>query len=128
MRKVVLVDDDENLLGSFADFLETVAGVKCLTFRGLDELAAHKSDVCNGEVDLAILDINLGADQPSGIDIYRWLQNEKFAGKIAFLTGHAGDHPLVKEATTIGDASVFTKPADIPKLLLLVNQQSHESS
>ena len=127
MQKVVLVDDDENLLGAFAEFLELAAGVKCLAFRGFNELAARKSDVCNGEVSLAILDINLGAGEPSGIDIYRWLREEKFAGKIVFLTGHAEDHPLVRDATTIGDASVFTKPVDIPKLLSLVNQQSHES-
>src|SRR5262245_36734095 len=101
MLKVLLVDDDENLLSSVSDFLELVAGVQCLKLSGMNDLIKHEAEACKREVVLAIVDINLGAGRPSGIDVHRWLREHSFPGTIAFLTGHATDHPLVGEATRI---------------------------
>jgi FixJ family two-component response regulator len=70
--------------------------------------------------DSAILDINLGPGQPSGIDAYKWLRNNGYRGRIAFLTGHAGTHPLVIEATRIGDAEIFSKPVDPDQIQTIV--------
>jgi DNA-binding NarL/FixJ family response regulator len=127
MRRVVLVDDNEILLGALAEFLEVVAGVECLRFRGLSELAEHETDACDSRSAPAILDINLGYGQPSGIEVYHWLRHRHFPGKIAFLTAHAEDHPLVIEASLISGAKVFSKPMDVEKLLALIQEQ-HEPS
>ena len=43
-------------------------------------------------------------------DAYRWLRACGFAGRIAFLTGHARSHPLVEQAHRLGDALVHEKP------------------
>jgi len=73
--------------------------------------------------DFAILDINLGAHQPSGLDVYRWLKNHEYRGRILFLTGHAKDHPLVIEARRIEGVPVCEKPFDIGRLISLLENR-----
>ena len=79
-------------------------------------VASYKELVALGNkvlaCDAAVLDINLGPSQPSGIDAYEWLRNQGYTGRIVFLTGHASTHPLVIQAQTIGDAEIFSKPID----------------
>jgi FixJ family two-component response regulator len=70
--------------------------------------------------EVAILDINLGPNQPSGIEAYAWLRQKGYTGRIVFLTGHASNHPLVIEASRIGDAEVFSKPVEPARLRSIV--------
>ena len=60
---------------------------------------------------------------PSGLDAYLWLRKHGFHGRIVFLTGHAGSHPLVVEASRLGDADVVAKPisAEVLRSLLEVS-------
>jgi DNA-binding NtrC family response regulator len=69
---------------------------------------------------LAILDINLGANQPNGMDAYHWLRKNCYDKPIYFLTGHAKDFPLVAEAELLGDAKILTKPMDAHALVKIV--------
>jgi DNA-binding NarL/FixJ family response regulator len=69
-----------------------------------------------GDVAAAILDINLGQGEPTGIDAYHWLRSRGFSGRVVFLTGHAASHPLVREARLIGDAVVLEKPTGMDHL------------
>jgi hypothetical protein len=69
-----------------------------------------------GNVSAAVLDINLGPGEPTGVDAYHWLRSRGFSGRIIFLTGHAASHPLVREARLIGDAVVLEKPTGIDHL------------
>ena len=69
---------------------------------------------------LGILDVNLGSNQPSGLDAFAWLRAERYPGRIAFLTGHAMTHPLVERARQMGEAVVLPKPLEISKLLALL--------
>ena len=123
-QKVVLVDDNRSVLDALGEFLQMAAGVECLRFQGLKQLVDREIDVLNRGVVAAILDINLGQNQPSGIDVYHWLRNHDFPGKIAFLTAHAKDHPLVVQAGLIGGVKVFTKPMDAEALVSLIQEQS----
>jgi DNA-binding response OmpR family regulator len=75
----------------------------------------------DGPFDLAILDINLGAGSPSGLAGYRWLREHEFAGRVVFLTGHARSHPLVAEASEIGDAVVYEKPMTAAQLRAIMS-------
>jgi FixJ family two-component response regulator len=70
---------------------------------------------------LGILDVNLGSDEPSGLDAFAWLRAERFPGRIVFLTGHAATNPLVRRAGEMGDVAVLTKPLQMPKLLELLS-------
>jgi FixJ family two-component response regulator len=117
---VVFLDDDKDLRDLFAEVVALLSGRDCLTVSSLAELIAHEARVL--AADLAILDINLGPDAPSGLDAYHWLRQQGFTGRIVFLTGHAASHPLVAEAHQLGDVRVFEKPLPIPVIAALLSQ------
>jgi DNA-binding NtrC family response regulator len=110
----VLLDDDADLLDILSELLEQ-RGCRCLLARSLDELKALGPEAL--AADVAVLDINLGAGQPSGIDAYDWLLSQGFAGRLLFLTGHAHAHPLVARAERLNRATVLDKPLDGQVLL-----------
>jgi hypothetical protein len=60
---------------------------------------------------LAILDVNLGAGNPSGVDAYRWLKQERFVGRVVFLTGHTHRPQPIDP-----DLTIIYKPASIEGL------------
>jgi ActR/RegA family two-component response regulator len=110
----LLLDDDSDLLEVLAELLK---GRNCssLLAHSLDELKALGPEAL--AADVAVLDINLGAGQPSGIDAYDWLVSQNFAGRLLFLTGHAHAHPLVARAERLHRATVLAKPLDGQVLL-----------
>jgi CheY-like chemotaxis protein len=66
--------------------------------------------------DVAILDINLGRDAPSGIDVCHWLRGNDFRGRTVFLTGHAQSSPLVRKALELPNTTLLTKPVSVERL------------
>jgi FixJ family two-component response regulator len=105
---ILFVDDDADLRLIFSTLVTRSTGRNCLSLAGVDEMRANRDFVLNAA--LAILDINLGPDKPSGLDAYGWLRAEGFRGKIVFLTGHGAEHPLVERAARKGEALVYHKP------------------
>jgi DNA-binding NtrC family response regulator len=118
IRQVLFLDDDDDLR-EIAVELFGAMGIICDAAASAAELE-EVFDAHGDAIDLAILDINLGAGRPSGIDAYRWLRRHGYAGRIAFLTGHGRSHPLVDEAIRTGDASVHEKPVSAPELRALL--------
>lgn len=109
---VLLVDDDEDLVEMFG-LLFTRHGIPHRRAHTLSEVKALGSDL--DDVTTAILDVNLGPNQPSGVDVAIWLR-ERHTMRIVFITGHAPDHPLVQAAS--GEhGEVLEKP--VPTKLLL---------
>jgi DNA-binding NtrC family response regulator len=111
---VLILDDDDDLrdiLGTTAEevFGWAWIGVSCV--QALIDLGP-----CALASNLAILDINLGPDQPSGLDAFAWLGERQFGGRIIFLTGHAASHPLVDKAMRQHLASIYQKPLSIEEL------------
>ncbi len=117
---VLLLDDDQDLLDSLEDLIGIIDGRRCLGLRSLAELMAHRERALT--CDLAIVDINLGPGQPSGLDAYAWLRAEHFAGRIVFLTGHAQGHPMVQRACTLEGAQAFRKPLHLDHLRALLTR------
>ena len=117
-RFVLFVEDDDDLRESCVELIIVVLERQCVGVGSYKELVALGNDVLG--CDAAILDINLGPCQPSGIDAYKWLRNTGYRGRIVFLTGHASTHPLVVDATRIGDAEIFSKPIDPDNIRSLV--------
>jgi FixJ family two-component response regulator len=105
---VLFLDDDDDLRDTFTDLVQTVFERHCIGCRSYDELVALGDRALGCGV--AVLDINLGPHAPSGLDAYTWLRDRGFKGRIVLLTGHATSHPLVLEATRLGDADVVAKP------------------
>jgi FixJ family two-component response regulator len=118
---VLFLDDDEDLRDTFSDLVRTVFDRECHGLGSCRELIAlgDKALGC----DVAILDINLGPEVPSGLDAYGWLRRHGFAGRIVFLTGHANSHPLVVEASHLGDAEVIAKPVSFEALSSLLERR-----
>jgi DNA-binding NtrC family response regulator len=93
---VLLVDDDRDLVEMFGMLLAR----HNIPYRGahsLAEVQAIGDDL--QAVTAAILDVNLGPNQPSGVMVAAWLREHGYANRIVFITGHAPDHPLVQAAT-----------------------------
>jgi FixJ family two-component response regulator len=111
---VLLLDDDADIRDSFSELVPFACGRDCLAFGSYAELTKARESALACEV--AILDINLGAGQPSGIDAYDWLRAKRFAGRIVFLTGHAATHPLVRRAAAIKGVRILAKPISVKQL------------
>jgi len=122
LKQILLVDDDENLVDALAEFLELAAAVKCYRLRSLSEVKGIWPKISESKPILAILDINLGAGEPSGVEVYHWLNGQGFRGQSFFLTGHAKDHPLVQQAIQIEGIKVFEKPMEIDRIIALVEE------
>jgi FixJ family two-component response regulator len=118
-RRVIFLDDDPDLREVFAALMSSL-GITATPVASVSELTRMMGDQPDGGFDLAILDINLGAGSPSGLAAYRWLRDHQFEGRIVFLTGHARSHPLVVEASHIGDAIVCEKPMTAAQLRALM--------
>jgi ActR/RegA family two-component response regulator len=111
---VFLLEDDDDLRSMLGTYLGISGRCTVYAIESVRELESHSSDLPH--LLAAILDINLGAGEPTGIDAYRWLRSHGFAGRIIFLTGHGSGHPSVQEAYLLGDAIVMEKPAGIVQL------------
>lgn len=115
---VLFLDDDDDLRATFIDLVRTIFAREC------HGIGSHRDLIALGERALrcgvAILDINLGPEVPTGIDSYGWLRKHGYEGRIVFLTGHAASHPLVMEARRLGDAEVVSKPVSLVALTSLL--------
>jgi FixJ family two-component response regulator len=115
---VLILDDDPDLRDSLGDVISELCRQRCLFAESFDDLVAldRRVDECR----LALLDVNLGPDRPSGVDAYEWLRARGFQGRIVFLTGHARTHPAVAHAAAVDGAAVHQKPISVDALRSLV--------
>ena len=120
--RVALLEDDDDLRATMADLLGVCADAECVGAASLAELQERSAAVLRTHI--ALLDINLGPGEPSGIDAYRWLRENSYPGRVVFLTGHASGHPLVDEARRIGSAMLLTKPVPFAELAALIREPS----
>jgi DNA-binding NtrC family response regulator len=114
---VLFVDDDADLLGVVAEAFAVLGSARTVQAGSLTDVERRRDEVLSSA--LAILDINLGPNAPSGIDVYRWLERAHYAGKVVFLTGYADDDPAVRDAATIGHVPILRKPIPFETLAKL---------
>jgi DNA-binding NtrC family response regulator len=118
---VVIVDDDDDLLDAVSELVEETTNRRVWKARSVAELMTLGPHALDCE--LAILDVNLGADAPSGLDALNWLNEQHFKGRALFLTGHAPSYQLVQNAWTSTNVPVLSKPISGEDLLALLEQQ-----
>lgn len=113
-QSVLIVDDDYDLRTTLGDAMQLMCDVECITVPDVPSMIAlgDRTLGCS----LALIDVNLGPGQPSGLDAYRWLVERGFAGRIVFLTGHARVHTEIQETVRDGKAEVVQKPASLKRL------------
>jgi len=114
LEGVLLLDDDDDMLATVGELVQLVTGRPCVTAHSLAELVT-KREAALACTD-AVIDINLGPAQPSGLDVHAWLKKEHYAGRIIFLTGHAYSHPLVARARALDGVEVYQKPLETDEL------------
>jgi len=114
MKKLLIVDDDNNLL-NYLDEELTEAGYKVKTFdNGADAIVAAAEET----FDLIILDMLLpGLD---GIQVVRVLQKVAPKVPIIGLTGYVG-RGYMSQALGLGVA-ILTKPVEIPTLVKEIDE------
>ena len=115
---VLFLEDNDDLRQTFVELVTIFHERQCVGVSSYEEVVALGPKVL--ACDAAILDINLGPNQPSGIDAYKWLRQIGYPGRVVFLTGHASTHPLVIEAARIGDAEILAKPIDPDEIQSIV--------
>ena len=108
MRTVLFVDDSWDLCQVMEVMCQSLPEVECVCVTSMSAVLERAAQVLR--TDVAILDVNLGPGEPSGVEIYRWLKGQKYRGKIVFLSGHARTDPLVEEAARISGVDFFQKP------------------
>jgi DNA-binding NtrC family response regulator len=114
LEAVLLVDDDEDLRAAMEEVLRDI-GVRRLVEAGsLRDVENRREDVLACQ--LALVDINLGYGQPTGIDVFEWFEREGFAGRVVFLTGHGSQDPRVQRAASLAGSEVVSKPLSTAKL------------
>jgi DNA-binding response OmpR family regulator len=114
---VLFVDDDEDLRAVMLVALSGF-GVHVVTAASLQEIRERREEASRCQ--LAILDINLGNGQPTGVEVHDWLRREGFTNRTIFLTGHASNDPRVREAASLAGSEIITKPLSMAALRELV--------
>jgi CheY-like chemotaxis protein len=121
--RILFLDDDEDLCATMRSVVEVV-GKGTHEFNGVTsyeellELGSHAL-----RADLAILDISLGDDSPSGGDAADWLRRNNYSGRIVFLTGHARSDSLVIKAAAARGIEILEKPLGLSGLFELLSGQ-----
>jgi DNA-binding NtrC family response regulator len=118
MRRVLFVDDSSDLCQIMEAMCQSLRGVECICVPSMSAVLERAVQVLR--TDLAILDVNLGPGESSGTEIYRWLKEQNYRGKIVFLSGHTMTDPQVAEATRIPDADFFQKPLGFTQIEALI--------
>ncbi len=123
---VLLLDDDADLRFLISNLAEMWCRRECLAVGSVEELVASADAALACEV--ALLDVNLGAGKPTGIDAYRWLVGQGFRGRLYFFTGHARSHPLLADVGKLGDVQVLAKPVDSDRLIEVLTCRTDRES
>lgn len=119
---VLFVDDDDDLREAMQDILERLSVVRVVAARSLRDVEGKRDEALACE--MAILDINLGAGEPTGVAVCDWLRREGFAGRIVFLTGHASNDPRVREAAGVAHSQIAAKPLSVSALRELLGERA----
>lgn len=120
MERVLVLEDDDDLRTLLCELLVAGGAQACVSAGSFEAMVRQKEQVLG--CGLAVLDVNLGAKVPSGLDAYHWLRENRFGGQIVFLTGHARSHPLVRQAHELTQARVLSKPINAKALMALVGK------
>jgi DNA-binding NtrC family response regulator len=114
--RLLLVDDDVN----YCSDLSLVLGNSFLVEMVHDGVAALEH-LKSSTPDIILLDVNLGEDQMSGLEILEHIRVLDGAPPVIMLSGNQ-DLEMVVQAIKMGAFHYAAKPADLPQLLNLVDK------
>lgn len=120
MAQVIFLDDSEDLRLVMTSLIESRLRTTCLGLGSYSEMLLHKDKVLKSEI--FVLDLDLGYQNPNGMDVYHWLMKEGYRGQVYFLTGHGFTHPLMIQARKLG-AQIWEKPTGSTQMLISMGER-----
>ena len=117
-KHILLVDDEETILGSMADFLQSQGYfVECAR-----ELPEAQALLANYRFDLVITDLRLSAvDRSEGLSLVEEIHERYPMTKVILLTAYR-TKGVEMEAQQSKVYAVLDKPKPLPELLLIVRE------
>ena len=118
--RILLVDDDQNLLTSLYDIL---------VFKGYTVLRSTKGNhalelVKNEPVEVALIDLRL--EDMTGLDLLQQLKKSFPTTECILLTGYASQRSAI-DAIHYGAFGYFQKPFDMDQVILSIEQAGQKS-
>lgn len=108
MRSIFFLDDSEDYLDVMKVFVQAACNYEAITCTNIENMQDRMEEILKSE--MAFLDINLGVNQPSGVQAYRWLRSHGYTKPVFFLTGHGKDSNENKQASIFEEVRVIQKP------------------
>ncbi len=118
--RVLLVDDDPNLLRSMSDILN---------FKGYETVQATKGGLAldiikNTKIEVALVDLRL--EDISGLELLREIKRISPMIEVLLLTGHATQVSAI-EAVQGGAFGYYQKPVDVDQVILAIQQAAEKN-
>ncbi|MEZ0392914.1 MAG: response regulator [Pseudobdellovibrionaceae bacterium] len=121
MKTIFFLDDSSEFLSLVKLLIERKCDCQTVTSSSYDQALQNEGPILDS--DLAFLDINLGDESHSGLDVYRWLREKGYQKPVYFLTGHGKNSPDVQAAEALGQqVKVLTKPIPNKELMDLIGR------
>lgn len=109
LKKILIVDDEENLLINLSRYLKT-NGVEVITTTKIEEA---EYAIKNTFFDVVLADIRLtGVLSREGLELLAFVKEKSPETKVIIMTGF-GDQEIEKEAYEKGASFYFDKPIDL---------------
>jgi DNA-binding NtrC family response regulator len=122
LETVLLVDDDEDLRAAMDEVLHRLGVRRLIEAGSLRDVEDQREEALACQI--ALVDINLGYGEPTGINVFEWLEREGFRGRVVFLTGHGSQDPRVQHAAKLAGSRVASKPLTTAKLRDMIEEVS----
>ena len=104
MKKIVIIDDEENIIGVLKKYLNRKAKVEIDSFVNAKEA---KPKVMAGEYDLVLLDIMM--PEINGLDMLEEIKKAKPEQKVLMMTAYSTEEKIIK-SDLVGADDYITKP------------------
>lgn len=117
--KILVLDDNSDMCELMKEVLGDFGCENILLSQSFEQTESYQSEI--DSIDVAFLDVNLGMGKKNGIEVYHWLMEQGYPGKVVFFTGHAGSYPALTELINNSNVSLLEKPVSIELIEKVIN-------
>ncbi len=117
-KKILVVDDEEQIVCLFAEFLQKTGFETEVAFGGAKAIDIIKTDPT---IDLMILDIRMPGI--NGVDVVRELKNINKTIPVIIISGTIGIQGELDQLRKLDCTDIFCKPVDLFVLLECINKK-----
>lgn len=121
MKKILLLEDNIELCKLLKRMFTGFGVTEVSVFHSYSEVTSLAKEEL--VFDIAVLDVNLGLGEKTGIDAFDWLIENDFKGKVIFLTGHASSYGMLPKLTDRPNVFLLDKPSEIAKIRSYIMEQ-----